>query len=119
MSAKKSSKTLWIGATVVVALVLGYGIGPGHWFGAEVEVKMRGQKVQRGPLEFSVVQRGNLAARDALSVISEIEGTSTVLTLVKEGSVVKAGDLPVEPDSAPILAKKEQQEISFQSADET
>ncbi|MBK7878163.1 MAG: HlyD family efflux transporter periplasmic adaptor subunit [Planctomycetes bacterium] len=117
MSAKKSSNTPWIVGAVIVVGVLGYGIGPGQWFAGTAEVRLRGQTVQKGPMEFSVVQRGNLAARDALSVVSEIEGTSTVLKLVKEGSFVKPGDLLVELDGAPILDKKVQQEIAVQSAD--
>lgn len=117
MSAKKSSKSLWIAGTIALVVALGYGLGPGRWFDGEEAVKLRGQRVQRGPMEFSVVQRGNLAARDALSVVSEIEGTSTVLKLVKEGSFVKQGELLVELDGSAILDKKVQQEIAVQSAD--
>ena len=117
MSAKKQSKGIWILAAVVVVGAAGYGIGPGGWFAGKTAVSLRGQKVQRGPLEFAVTQRGNLAARDALSVVSEIEGTTTVLKLVKEGSFVEPGDLLVELDGASILDKKVGQEIAVQSAD--
>lgn len=117
MSAKKSSKTLWIVGAIALVGVLAYGVGPGQWFSGAAEVKLHGQKVARGPLEFSVVQRGNLAARDALSVVSEIEGTTTVITLVKEATFVKPGDLLVELDSSQILDKKVQQEIAVQTAD--
>lgn len=118
MPAKKTSRRpiLWIAAIAILA-VGAWALGPGNWFGEHGTVKLRGQRVQRGPLDISVVQRGNLAARDSLSVVSEIEGNTTVLYLIKEGSFVKEGDLLVELDGSALVERKVGQEIAVQNAD--
>ena len=117
MSARKSSNNLaWV-ALVAVAGALAYGIGPGAWFRSTDANVVRGARVQRGPLRISVVQRGNLAAKDSLSVKSEIEGQTTVLYLIPEGTIVKPGDLLVELDQADLVEKRVAQSISVQNAD--
>lgn len=113
---KKSKRGLWIGVIAVLALAI-YAVGPSGWLRAGEVKKQHGQLVQRGPLEISVVQRGNLAAKDSVSVVSEIEGTTTVISLVKEGTFVKEGDLLVELDNSQIVEKKLAQEIAVQNAD--
>ena len=39
--------------------------------------------------------RGNLSAKDAASIKSEIEGQTTIISLIKEGTLVKPGDLAI------------------------
>jgi HlyD family secretion protein len=109
-----SSKWMWIG--LVLAVVAGAGL----WLargGDEAEGVLRGAKVRRGALKVAVVQRGNLAAKDANSVKSEVEGQSTILWLVPEGTQVKPGDLLVELDASDLVDKKVAQEISVQNAE--
>lgn len=113
---KKTSGWWWVGGVALVVLAV-LAFRPSGWLRASAVTKLRGQTVQRGPLEISVVQRGNLAAKDSVSVVSEIEGTTTVLFLIKEGTFVKEGDLLVELDGSQIVEKKLGQEISYQNAD--
>jgi HlyD family secretion protein len=84
---------------------------------AEDAAKVRGAPVQKGPLRISVIERGNLEAADAVSIKSEIEGNSTILWIIPEGTVVKEGDLLVELDTAQQVDKRLQQEISVRNAD--
>lgn len=84
---------------------------------AEESSKVRGAPVQKGPLRISVIERGNLRAADAVSIKSEIEGNSTILWIIPEGTVVKEGDLLVELDTAQQVDKRLQQEISVRNAD--
>ena len=84
---------------------------------AEEASKVRGAPVQKGPLRISVIERGNLKAADAVSIKSEIEGNSTILWIIPEGTVVKEGDLLVELDTAQQVDKRLQQEISVRNAD--
>lgn len=53
-----------------------------------------------GPLNFTVVERGTLEATRSSDLISEIEGSTTILSLVPEGTRVKKGDLVCELDSS-------------------
>ncbi len=109
-----SSKWLWIGLVVLVLAGTGVWLARG---GDEAEGAVRGAKVRRGSLKVAVVQRGNLAAKDANSVKSEVEGQSTILWLVPEGTQVKPGDLLVELDASDLVDKKVAQEISVQNAE--
>jgi len=109
-------KRTWIWVAVVVAVAVVGWLSFGR-SGTQVDGAVRGAKVRRGPLKVSVVQRGNLAARDANSVKSEVEGQSTILWLIAEGTQVKPGDLLVELDASDLLDKKVAQEIAVQNAE--
>jgi multidrug resistance efflux pump len=114
---KSKSKKVWIVLALVSAGTLAYGYGVGHWFEKKASTELRGAPVRRGPLRISVVQRGNLAAKDSVSVESEIEGQTTVLFLIAEGTFVKPDDLLVELDASDLVEKKRQQEIAVQNAE--
>lgn len=114
---KKGSRLWWI--ILPVALFVGWGGAYGGWFKTEARVEIKGAKVERGPLTISVLQRGNLAAKDAVSVKSEIEGQTTVLMLIPEGTIVKPGDLLVELDVSDLTEKKVAQDIALQNAEAT
>ena len=111
-----ASKAFWIGLAAVV-VVAGIALTPAGWFGAEVATELRGAKVRRGPLRITVLQRGELAAKNSTSIKCEIEGQTTILQLVAEGTIVKPGDLLVRLDSSDLVEKELQQRISSDNAD--
>ncbi|MFN0006390.1 MAG: efflux RND transporter periplasmic adaptor subunit [Planctomycetota bacterium] len=110
------SKAFWLGLAAVV-VIAAYSIAPASWFGPEVEAEVRGAKVRRGPLRITVLQRGELSAKNSTSIKSEIEGQTTILQLVTEGTVVQPGDLLVRLDSSDLVEKELQQRISSDNAD--
>jgi len=106
--------------SIGVALVGGLGwwaLSRSSSNAAEEASKVRGVSVQKGPLRISVIERGNLKAADAVSIKSEIEGNSTILWIIPEGTVVAEGDLLVELDTAQQVDRRLQQEISARNAD--
>jgi len=116
--ANKNPTKLWIWILLLVA------VGGVWWggralgmFGSTAVAEMKGARVKKGPLTISVLVRGNLSANDAASIKSEIEGQTTIISLIKEGTLVKPGDLLCELDSSALIEKKVGQEISVQSAD--
>jgi HlyD family secretion protein len=116
-AAKKRSKLVW---TLLAAAAIGVGVyayGSGRWFAKKADTELKGAAVRRGPLRISVVQRGNLAAKDSISIESGVEGQTTVLYLIPEGTSVNPGDLLVELDASDLLEKKRQQEIAVQNAE--
>lgn len=117
MSRKKRSKLPMTLIALIVIAVLGYALGPDSWFGKEDRVALAGGPVRRGPLLISVTERGNLKAKDAVSLRSEIEGRTTILSLIPEGTVVKAGAVVAELDIAELLEKRVQQEITVANAE--
>jgi len=78
---------------------------------------VHGAPVQRGPLSISVIERGNLKAADAVSLKSEIEGQTTILKLLPEGTFVQEGELLCELDATELVDKQFQQEISVRNAE--
>ena len=79
-------------------------VGVALWFaffggdGGE-EALIQGATVKRGFVEITVVERGNLASKNAASIKSEIEGRATILSMVTEGTFVEAGDIVCELDT--------------------
>ncbi|MAE65259.1 MAG: efflux transporter periplasmic adaptor subunit [Phycisphaeraceae bacterium] len=72
--------------------------------------------VERGPLTISVVTAGSIQSLDALVIKNEVEGRTTVLKLVEEGTQAKAGDVLIELDSSQFDDDRIEQEIRVQNA---
>jgi HlyD family secretion protein len=111
-------QALWL---VVTLAVLGvgtwYAVGPGGWFRVSDEPLLVGADVQRGPLRISVIERGNLKAADSVTMKSEIEGSTTILSLIEEGTSVEEGDLLCELDVSDLIDRKFSREISVRNAE--
>jgi len=73
--------------------------------------------VQRGPLTISVAETGTIQNRERVIVKSQVEGATTILSLVSEGTHVQKGDLLVELDSSRLQDDRTQQQISVQNAE--
>ncbi|MBL8862654.1 MAG: efflux RND transporter periplasmic adaptor subunit [Planctomycetes bacterium] len=116
MSSKKRRHTwFWVALLAVGGSAL--GAWRAGWLGGEEERQLLGAPVERKTLVISVVQRGNLASKDALSVKSEIEGQTTILSLIEEGTTVQPGDLLCELDVSDLRDRRVAQEISVQNAE--
>ncbi len=74
------------------------------------------REVERGPLEISIVERGTLASSRNQDVVNEVEGATTILSILPEGSRVKKGDLVAELDSAALRDRLTNQEIDVKRA---
>ncbi|HET6427021.1 MAG TPA: efflux RND transporter periplasmic adaptor subunit, partial [Phycisphaerae bacterium] len=68
--------------------------------------------VRRGALVISVTQSGTVQNRERAVVKSEVEGTTTILFLIPEGTYVEKGDLLVELDSSRLIDERNQQQIT-------
>ena len=68
-------------------------------------------------MEITVVERGNLSAKNAASIKSEIEGRATILSMVTEGTFVEAGEIVCELDTTDEVNRVVEQEISVQTAE--
>jgi HlyD family secretion protein len=78
---------------------------------------LEGATVQRGPLLITVSAHGNLKAADSVSLKSEVEGRTLILSLVPEGRHVKAGDVVCELDATALVEKEFQQTIAVSNAE--
>ena len=73
-------------------------------------------RVKRGPLTISVSESGTIKAREQVIIKNELEGRTTVISLVPEASRVKKGDLLVELDASKLVDERLSQLIVVQTA---
>ncbi|MBN1391228.1 MAG: efflux RND transporter periplasmic adaptor subunit [Sedimentisphaerales bacterium] len=73
--------------------------------------------VVRDFLRISVAESGTIQAREQIILKCEVEGRTTILTLVEEGTRVKKGDLLVELDSSSLLDTRVDHEIRVQNTE--
>ncbi len=106
-------------ATVIAVAIGGMAVwGYGYFKADEDSVgNMPVFEVRRGPLKISVTETGSIQAREKIIVKSEVEGMTSIIFLVEEGTKVKKGDLLVELDASKLLDQKIDQEIRVQNAE--
>ena len=81
------------------------------------EVGIEGADVRRGPLRISEVVKGNLEAKNSISLKSEIQGRSTIIFLEEEGTMVEKDQLVVELDVSQLEDDLVRQEIEVKNAE--
>ncbi|MEN6576910.1 MAG: HlyD family efflux transporter periplasmic adaptor subunit [Phycisphaerales bacterium] len=72
---------------------------------------------KRGPLTISVLEAGAIKAKEQEIIRNEVEGRTTIVQIVPEGTHVKVGDLLVKLDASTMDDEKIDQEIKVQNAD--
>jgi HlyD family secretion protein len=71
----------------------------------------------KGPLTISVSESGTIKSRNLEIIKSELEGQTTILFLVPEGTQVKKGDLLVELDASKLQDQRIDKQITEQNAE--
>lgn len=98
-----------------------------RWVGGSATAAVRGKfhTVAVADLDVKVLKDGELQAVESIEISNKVEGVTTIVYLIKEGSAVKKGDLLVELDSANLRDKilearleKQNAEAALQSAQE-
>lgn len=74
-------------------------------------------KVTQGPFRVTVTERGQLDSLNNVTLTSKVKGYTTIISIVPEGTMVKAGDLVCELDSALLVDKEKQQQIQVTQAE--
>ncbi|MBO5939979.1 MAG: HlyD family efflux transporter periplasmic adaptor subunit [Kiritimatiellae bacterium] len=72
--------------------------------------------VAEGPLTIDITASGSVQSRDKVVLRSELEGRNTIIWVVEDGVSVKTGDLLVEFDAASLVEKRNDQEITANTA---
>jgi len=107
-----------VGAVVLVAVVVLAVV----WLKAvraqdDTESTMATFVAQKGPLTISVLESGAIKAREQEVIRNEVEGRTTIISIVPEGSRVRKGDLLVELDASTLTDTQIDQEIKVQNAE--
>ncbi|WP_305042790.1 efflux RND transporter periplasmic adaptor subunit [Geoalkalibacter sp.] len=74
-------------------------------------------RAQRGPLEITVAQSGTIQSLDQVILKNEVEGRTTILFLVREGTRVNKGDLLIELDASRLQDERVDQQIRLMNAE--
>jgi len=106
---------LAIAVVVIVAGVLVAGALSGGHGDASADQALA--TVRRGPLTISVTESGTIKAREQVIIKSEVEGQTTIIYLIAEGTRVTKGELLVELDASRHEDSKVDQEIRVQNAE--
>jgi HlyD family secretion protein len=72
---------------------------------------------KRGPLTISVLEAGTIQPREQITLRNEVEGRTSIVSLVPDGTMVKAGDLLVELDASTLKDAMIDQDIQAQRAE--
>jgi HlyD family secretion protein len=120
-SNRRAGARTWIAAVIVVAVCLtallifrlssSPPVDPSTLSG---ELTYRGP---RGDLLISFTERGSIKAARSVPIYSSVEGMSTIVTLVPEGTYVSEGDTLVELDSSEMTQLHNQQQIAVDTAE--
>ena len=72
---------------------------------------------KRGHLTISVLESGTIKPKERLIIKNELEGRTSIISLIPEGTKVKKGDLLVELDASALEDALIDQEIAVQNAE--
>lgn len=74
-------------------------------------------KVKQGNLTISYTESGTIKAKDQTIIRNEVEGSSSIVSVLPEGTRVNKGDLLVELNASTLTDQKIDQEISVQNSE--
>jgi len=112
-------KSFWtIGAVVAAATVVLIFI----WLkvvrgGEDITSNYATFVAKRGPLTISVLESGTISPQQQITLRNEVEGRTTIVSLVPDGSRVEKGDLLVELDASNLKDAIIDQDIQVQRAE--
>jgi HlyD family secretion protein len=117
-SAAKKTPFKLIGALVIV-VAIGLVV---VWLkvvraGDSPATQMATFEAKRGKLTISVLESGTIKAREQIIITNQLEGRTTIIYLIPEGTRVKKGELLVKLDASTMQDQRIDQDIKVQNAD--
>jgi HlyD family secretion protein len=103
-------------AGVAVLVLVAWGL-LSLFTGKDAESSIPTYAVKKGPLKISITETGTIQPKEKIIVKNQVEGSTSIVYLLDEGTKVKQGDLMMELDSSSLSDKKVDQEIAVQNAE--
>ncbi|CAN0506177.1 unnamed protein product, partial [Laminaria digitata] len=72
---------------------------------------------ERAPLSITLTESGTVKSRDQFVVKNEVEGRTSIIYVIEEGTVVKEGDLLIELDSSQLEDRLVDQQIQVENSE--
>jgi HlyD family secretion protein len=124
LPALHKSRRRWLPYAIAVAVLALVGVGGFAGFkkwkaGTVTSPIMAAKFYAVAPMDFDVkvLKDGELAAVNNIDILNLVEGSSTIVQIVKEGSYVHKGDKLVEIDSSEIRQKIEDGTLDVQKSE--
>ena len=74
------------------------------------------ETAKKAPFQITVTEKGTLDSMRNASLTSKVEGSTTIISIVPEGTQVKEGDVVCELDASTLIDKETAQEIAVEKA---
>jgi len=108
---------------ILLLVIIGGGVGYAVYT-QKFKAKKKDQDlalftVEQGPLTISVVEAATIKARNVEIIKSEVQGKTTVLWVIDEGTEVKEGDVLIKLDASTLEDLRDKQEILVNSTKST
>lgn len=118
---RRAPRRAGIGRTALVFLLVGAAalalVSFRAWRQPGGDVVLEGALVRKGPLRIAVTSRGSLEAADTMRLSSGVEGRTTILSIVPEGTEVKEGQVVCELDATAMAERRIEQAITLGNAE--
>lgn len=117
-SKSKQSNKFWV-VVVAVLLLAVAGIGAMSWGGGDrsgVMGEFATYAVEQGPLTISVRATGSVRSAQSVTLQNETGERTTIVYLIREGTMVEEGDLLVELDSTELEEELIEDEMELEEA---
>lgn len=106
----------WAIAALAAALAV-WGIAAARRMSASRQPQQLTFEAAKGPLTISITEDGDIQAKDQTIIKSQVQGSTTILSLVPEGTLAKQGDLLLELDATKLADQKFEQQIKVKNAE--
>ena len=83
----------------------------------KVTSKMATYTVKRAPLSITLTESGTVKSRDQYVVKNQVEGRTSIIYVIDEGTVVQEGDLLVELDASALEDRLVDQQIQVENSE--
>ena len=109
-------KPVWLIGVPVLGLAL-VGLVPILPGAKPARTDTQGAVVRKGPLRIAITGGGGLLPAETVKLVSAVEGRTTILALVPEGTSVKKGEIVCELDATAMVEKRIEQSIQVGNAE--
>ena len=83
----------------------------------KVSSSMATYTVERAPLSITLTESGTINSRDQFIVKNQVEGRTSIIYVIDEGTLVEKGDLLIELDSSSLEDRLVDQQIQVENSD--
>jgi len=97
---------------LLLIFILGAGDDPGDSGGLGLTYEASVE-----PFTIKVTESGSIESQNRVVIKSQVAGTQVIIYLIKEGTIVKEGDLLVEMDASALKDKLVEEEIELEDAE--